>query len=383
MPQDDEGLDPDALEARARRRAAAGVPLHDPDLPEPERPHALEERRRRARRARARARPARARGRPLRARPLRGRAAAVAVRARRAASGSIYSSSFSKTIAPGLRVGCFVLPDELARELEARRGVDVHHAGAARRRRRSTSSSRRGALRAEPRARRAACSEARRDAMLEALDRELAGRATLEPARRRLLPLARPAGGVDAAELLERGRGDGVTFVKGARLLPGGAGERASARLAFSFVSPDEIAEGVARLAALAARRAPSASASAAARRSSGRGTSTGCCGGGASAPRLRARNVGQARLAGERAEPGAPEVAVVAGCFGPSCSSSPFRRGSSGTSRTVEILRLRSSGVKRPRARNPTHFPASSKLRRICADSRPRGRVASARNAC
>ena len=58
------------------------------------------------------------RGRPVRARALRGRAAAVAARAlgRRAIA---YSSSFSKTIAPGLRVGWFVFPEALAREIEA------------------------------------------------------------------------------------------------------------------------------------------------------------------------------------------------------------------------------------------------------------------------
>ena len=44
---------------------------------------------------------------------------------------------------------------------------------------------------------------------------------------------------------------DGVTFVQGADFFPGGRGGRSSARLAFSFVSPDEIDEGVARLAAL------------------------------------------------------------------------------------------------------------------------------------
>ena len=70
------------------------------------------------RRARARARPPRARGRPVRARPLRGRGAAHDLRAggwrqRR------YASSFSKTVAPGVRVGYFVLPAELAAQIEA------------------------------------------------------------------------------------------------------------------------------------------------------------------------------------------------------------------------------------------------------------------------
>jgi DNA-binding transcriptional MocR family regulator len=42
-----------------------------------------------------------------------------------------------------------------------------------------------------------------------------------------------------------------VTFVKGTDFfVPGGGGER-SLRLAFSFVSPEEIADGVAKLAPL------------------------------------------------------------------------------------------------------------------------------------
>jgi 2-aminoadipate transaminase len=56
---------------------------------------------------------------------------------------------------------------------------------------------------------------------------------------------------VDTADLLERSTSAGVTFVKGADFFLPGAGGGRSARLAFSFPSPDEIAEGVARLAAL------------------------------------------------------------------------------------------------------------------------------------
>ena len=54
---------------------------------------------------------------------------------------TIYSSSFSKTIAPGLRVGWYILPEELAGELDRGRGLDLHHARAARPGDRATSSS--------------------------------------------------------------------------------------------------------------------------------------------------------------------------------------------------------------------------------------------------
>jgi DNA-binding transcriptional MocR family regulator len=60
--------------------------------------------------------------------------------------------------------------------------------------------------------------------------------------------------GVDAGELLERADAVGVTFVKGADFFPGGAGGRNAARLAYSFVSPAEIADGVARLAGVLER---------------------------------------------------------------------------------------------------------------------------------
>ena len=153
-----------------------------------------------------------------------------------------YSSSFSKTIAPGLRVGWFVFPTELAREIEATAtatyitpvllGQATVHEFVDR-----------GLY--EPNLERVrTLIGMRRDAMLAALDREL-------PAMR----ITRPDGGyflwaeldgVDAGELLSRAEAAGVTFVKGTDF----GGDPDSLRLAYSFVSPGEIADGVARLAA-------------------------------------------------------------------------------------------------------------------------------------
>jgi len=153
-----------------------------------------------------------------------------------------YSSSFSKTIAPGLRVGWFVFPDGLAREIAATAtstyitpvllGQATVHEFISR-----------GAF--EPNLERV-CGllGARRDAMLEALDRELPNVRTTRPDGGYFLWLE--LGGVDAGELLARAERSGVTFVNGTDF----DGAPDTARLAYSYVSTDEIAEGVARLAA-------------------------------------------------------------------------------------------------------------------------------------
>jgi len=51
--------------------------------------------------------------------------------------------------------------------------------------------------------------------------------------------------------LLAKAEAAGVSFVKGTDFFPGGNDGERSLRLAFSFVSPDEIAAGVATLASL------------------------------------------------------------------------------------------------------------------------------------
>jgi DNA-binding transcriptional MocR family regulator len=153
-----------------------------------------------------------------------------------------YSSSYSKTISPGLRVGWFVFPEELARQIEATATatyitpVQLGQATV-------DEFFERGLF--EPNLERVrGLLGARRDAMLTALERDLPE-----------LTVNRPEGGyflwgeldgADAGELLSRAEDAGVTFVKGTDF--GGSAE--SLRLAFSFVSLEEIGEGVSRLAA-------------------------------------------------------------------------------------------------------------------------------------
>jgi len=159
----------------------------------------------------------------------------------------VYSSSFSKTIAPGLRVGYFVLPAELERELEAL-AVSTYITPVLLGQATVYEFLRRGNF--DPNLERVrSLLGARRDAMLAALEADLAGHATwIRPDGGYFLWLDLPAD-VDAARLLERAEAAGVTFVAGADF----GGDAASARLAYSFVSPEEIHEGVRRLAALVA----------------------------------------------------------------------------------------------------------------------------------
>jgi 2-aminoadipate transaminase len=156
----------------------------------------------------------------------------------------VYSSSFSKTIAPGLRVGYFVLPSALERELEAL-ATSTYITPVLLGQAAVFEFLRRGNF--EPNLERVSTLlGARRDAMLEALEGELPNARWSKPQGGYFVWLELPEG-ADAAALLERATAAGVTFVPGADF--GGAPN--TARLAFSFVSPDEIREGVRRLAAL------------------------------------------------------------------------------------------------------------------------------------
>jgi DNA-binding transcriptional MocR family regulator len=147
----------------------------------------------------------------------------------------VYSSSFSKTVAPGLRVGYFVLPQALDADLEAL-AVSTYITPVLLGQATVYEFLRRGRL--EPNLERVRdLLRVRRDSMLDALEQEL-------PAA----TWSHPQGGYFVWVELPRevAEAPGVAFVPGTDF--GGAPN--TARLAFSYVSPDEIREGIRRLAA-------------------------------------------------------------------------------------------------------------------------------------
>ena len=160
-----------------------------------------------------------------------------------------YCSSFSKTVAPGLRVGWFVLPADLAAQLEAL-ATSTYISPPYLSQATVLELMTRGGF--EPNLERVnGLLRERRDAMLAALEREMPEDATwTRPDGGYFVWLDLPSG-PPSAELLVRAEEAGVSFVKGSDFYPGGQGGERSLRLAFSFVSPAEIADGVARLASL------------------------------------------------------------------------------------------------------------------------------------
>ena len=161
----------------------------------------------------------------------------------------IYASSFSKTIGPGLRVGYFILPPELAAQIEAL-AVSTYITPPFLAQATVHEFLTRGDF--EPNlARVNELLRARRDAMLEALDRDLAGSATWSRPEGGYFVWVDLAAGPDVSDVLPRAEQAGVPFVQGPDFFVGGDGGHHSVRLAFSFVSPQQIADGIARLAPL------------------------------------------------------------------------------------------------------------------------------------
>lgn len=158
----------------------------------------------------------------------------------------VYSCSFTKTVAPGIRTGYLVLPEQMAGAM-ARLSENTLIAPNTFAEAALAAYCRAG--RFEPNVERATATlKQRRDAMEAALREHF-------PAGARWTT---PEGGyfywvdlpeqIDTAELLPQAVERGVPYISGKEFSPRG---RSSLRLAFSAVTPEQISEGVARLGAL------------------------------------------------------------------------------------------------------------------------------------
>lgn len=158
----------------------------------------------------------------------------------------LYLSTFSKLLAPGLRIGWAVGPEALLRRMvQVKQGLDLHTGSLAQAIAYETC--RDGLLdRQIPKIRR--IYHERRDAMLGALERLMPpGTGWTRPEGGMFLWVTLPEQ-LKAKDLLQRAIERQVAFVPGADFHANGGGEN-TLRLNFSFSPPDRIEEGVRRLA--------------------------------------------------------------------------------------------------------------------------------------
>lgn len=157
----------------------------------------------------------------------------------------IYVSSFSKILAPGLRVGWVAAPEELVTKLvQAKQGFDLHTGSLTQMIIAEVCQD--GLLEEHIPLLRSVYRQ-RRDAMLTALEQHMPGE----------VHWTRPRGGmfvwltlpvhIDTAVLFHSALEHEVAFVPGTSFHANGGGTN-TLRLSFSLSTPDQIAEGIARL---------------------------------------------------------------------------------------------------------------------------------------
>ncbi len=160
----------------------------------------------------------------------------------------IYLSTFSKLLAPGLRIAWAIGAETMIKKLvQAKQGADLH-----------TSSfnqiavhevSQGGFLDEHVKLIRATYKE-RRDAMLEAMDELFPAEVTWTRPQGGMFLFVHLPKGMDATELFEKAVERNVAYVPGAAFHAVGGGEN-TMRMNFSYSTPDTIREGIARLGEL------------------------------------------------------------------------------------------------------------------------------------
>jgi 2-aminoadipate transaminase len=156
----------------------------------------------------------------------------------------VYASSFSKTVCPGIRVGYLVGPTSVISGIR-KEATETYISPNMVAQGIVAEFCRSGAIEGSIATVKAALRE-RRDATSGAISRHLPDARFVTPQGGYFLWVDLPEG-TDVASLFERSKERGVVFVKGTDfLLEGG---ESSLRLAYSAVPPDQIEEGIARVA--------------------------------------------------------------------------------------------------------------------------------------
>jgi 2-aminoadipate transaminase len=157
----------------------------------------------------------------------------------------IYLGTFSKTLAPGIRLGWIIAPEMVMERLvQAKQGADLHTGTYVQMLAYDIAS--RGILKRHVQVIRKVYSE-RRDAMLEALEEHFPEGVTWTRPQGGLFLWVRCPEGVDTEVLLEKAVKEKVAFVPGFAFFADGRGRNAM-RLNFSAMPPDKIRIGVRRL---------------------------------------------------------------------------------------------------------------------------------------
>ena len=163
----------------------------------------------------------------------------------RARENVVYAGTFSKLIAPGLRVGYAVArPEVISTLAQVKQAADLHTSSLAQAV--IVRLIEKGVL--GPQAERVrSLYRRRRDAMVEAVREFLGERVRYSVPKGGMFLWIRLPEGTDEKALLERALEEGVAFVPGAAFFPEGG--YPAARLTFASVPEEEIVEGVRRLA--------------------------------------------------------------------------------------------------------------------------------------